>query len=787
MKLKEIILFSLLLFFVFSLFFGLNMFAGKIPFPGDLLISEYTPWKTYSYLGYVPGSYPSKAQYFDVLRQIYPWKNLVIQSLKNFQIPLWNPYNFSGSPLLANFQSSVFYPFNVVYLFTSQVYAWSMIVFLQPILAVLFTYLYSRQRRISSIGASIAALSFGFSSFMNVWLEYNTIGHVILWLPFLLFVFEKHLETKKNYWILFFGFGIFSSLFAGHIQIFAYVFVFTLIYVMFRLLQSNNKKLISFWVIVFLLSLGLGAIQLFPGIELILNSARSSHTYDSLINKMLIQPWQLLMFFVPDFFGNPANRNYWPGDTYIGKVLSIGIVPLLFVSFLLFSKKESLARFFLWVSLSVLVLTTVNPITIILYKFDIPFFSSSSSTLAIFILCFCLSILAGIGFDNFSESKLKIKQYLLWIVPFFVLFIFMFLAILFLPKFTDLANLKVGLRPLILSFTIFLLFVLSIILLKVKKLKPLFIYFFVFLTLGELFLFFNKFNPFVSSRLVFPPTPITDFLKTNAGISRFWGYGGAYVEANFATQYRIFSPDGYDPLYPKIYGEFLHASSNGKLLSQFSDETRSDAVVAKGFGGKDFYQNEYRLKILDVLGVKYILDRLGNGSDQNTFPEKRFNLVYSENDWKVFENLKSAPRAFLTSSYRVYKTNNEFERYFFDKGFNPSNEILVLENFPFVPSSYKADVKVISYKENEIKLKSNSSKDAALFLSDTYYPGWNAYLDGKLTKIYKADYAFRAIYFPKGEHVVEFKYEPVSFKIGLGVSAVSFFLLILLTFLKFKK
>ncbi len=787
MKLKEIILFSLLLTFVFFLFFGVSMLSGKVPYPGDLLISEYTPWNTYSYLGYVPGSYPSKAQYFDVLRQIYPWKNLVIQNLKNFQIPLWNPYNFSGAPLLANFQSSVFYPLNIIYLFVSQIYAWSILVALQPILAIVFTWAYAKQMKISNWGSILSSMAFGLSSFMNVWLEYNTIGHAILWLPFLLLSFEKHLESRRSYWLLLFSFGFFSSLSAGHIQIFGYVFLFTLIYILFRLLTTGNRRLILLWLSVMLLSLGLGSLQLFPGVELIINSARSSHAYDSLINKMLIQPWQLVMVLVPDFFGNPVTRNYWLGDTYIGKVLSIGIIPLAFVYFSLINKKETLVKFFVWSSAVVLLLTTINPITMLLYRFDIPFFSSSSSTLGIFIFCFCLSILAGFGFDKFLEKKLKFKQYFLWISPFFILFLLLFLSVILLPKITAFANLSVGFRPLFLVFGFFLLFLLSLLLLKFKKLKSLIFSFFIALTLAELFLFFNKFNPFIPSQLVFPPTPIFGFLKETAGINRYWGYGGAFIEANFATQYKIFSPDGYDPLYPKKYGEFIHSSSDGKILTSFSDQNRSDAVIAKGFGGKDFYQNEYRLKVLDVLGVKYILDKLGNGSDENTYPERRFKQVYSEREWKIFENLRASSRAFLTSNYRVYKNRQDFEMYFFSPGFNPSEEILVNQNFPFEPSSYSLAIKPITYNENEIKFKNNSLKDAVLFLSDTYYPGWNAYVDGKRTKIYTADYAFRAVYFPKGEHTVEFKYEPISFKIGLGVSALSLFLLVMISFIKIKK
>src|SRR3989344_9331268 len=133
-----------LLLIIVLLFFW-PIFKGQIPFPGDLLVSEYNPWKTYSYLGYNPGSYPNKAQYFDVLRQLYPWKALSISQLESGNITLWNQYNFSGAPLLANFQSAVFYPLNAIYKFLPQIWAWSILVISQPFLAAFFTFLYARK------------------------------------------------------------------------------------------------------------------------------------------------------------------------------------------------------------------------------------------------------------------------------------------------------------------------------------------------------------------------------------------------------------------------------------------------------------------------------------------------------------------------------------------------------------------------------------------------------------------------------------------------------------------
>jgi uncharacterized membrane protein YfhO len=68
-----------------------------------------------------------------------------------------------------------------------------------------------------------------------------------------------------------------------------------------------------------------------------------------------------------------------------------------------------------------------------------------------------------------------------------------------------------------------------------------------------------------------------------------------------------------------------------------------------------------------------------------------------------------------------------------------------------------------------------------LFLSDAYYPGWNAYVDGVKTEIYRANYAFRAVHLPAGRHTVEFVYAPGSFTVAALISLAALLGVILLS------
>lgn len=797
MKKKEVILFFLILAFITSIFFYKTIFQGLVPFPGDLLIAEYNPWKTYSYLGYNPGSFPNKAQYFDVLRQLYPWKTFSIDLLKTGEFPLWNPYNFSGAPLLENFQSAIFYPFNLLYLIFPQVYAWSLLVVLQPLLAGFFTFLFARKIGISKFGSLLSAVTYGFSSFMTVWLEYNTIGHVILWLPLILLCIENLLSKIEVKWILIFLFSAVSSLLAGHPQIFVYGYLFVLVYGIYRNLSlRHHGKILLFWFGLFVLPLLLGAIQIIPGIELIRESARAPHDYNFLIHKILIQPWQFIMMVIPDFFGNPATRNYWLEDTYIGKVTYIGIIPLIFVLFSFKHLNRSMILFFAVAGIIVLLLASVNPATIFLYKFNLPFISSSAPTLSIFLFCFCASVLSGFGIDIYRREKWNIARVIKLIAPLIFIILFLWIVVLFVPGlFSDKLpeHLTVAKRNLL--YASFLVgagtFLILVGTLKRNVMFLVLVLLFI-VQAGDLFRYFTKFNSFVPEELVFPKAQVFEFLKKESGNYRFWGYGSANIEANFATQYRLFSPDGYDPLYPKRYGEIIQASKNGKIATEFTRQTRSDAFIAPGFGETDLSSNIYRLKILDLLGVKYVLDRVENGSTDRTFPKDRFKLIYEKDGWKIFENLKALPRAFLVSDYKVFRSSEEFEKIFFDKNFDPSKTVLLEENLELdhleggrrTPARWSIE----SYDPNKVIISTSSDSDAFLFLSDTYYPGWEAFVypegsrrtDGEETKIYRANYAFRAVVVPEGEHTVVMTYEPNSFRWGMWISVVSVAIVIIL-------
>ena len=80
---------------------------------------------------------------------------------------------------------------------------------------------------------------------------------------------------------------------------------------------------------------------------------------------------------------------------------------------------------------------------------------------------------------------------------------------------------------------------------------------------------------------------------------------------------------------------------------------------------------------------------------------------------------------------------------------------------------------ILKLAETQVKIKTQSAAPTFLVLSDVYYPGWQATIDGQPTKIYQTNYVQRGVQVPAGEHVVEYRFEPMSFKIGAAITMAS--------------
>lgn len=777
--------------FITVIFFWQVFVRGYVPFPGDLLLSEYNPWRQSSYFGYTPGALPNKAQYFDTIREFYPWLDFTVGEIKKGNMPLWNPYNFSGQPHMANFLTAVFYPLNFIYFAIGTIRGYSLMIVLAPFLTSVFMYLYAKKIGISPIGSFFSALILAYSSYMADWLEFGVVGHTLAWFPLALYAIE-HLRTghsTKHSLIL--TFALTASLFAGYPMDFIFYFSFVLLYLVYiAFIDSKIKKqpfTLPFTRVApcVAFSLLIGSIQLFPAIVYFLKSARTSVPYDFLINNMLVQPYQLIMTVIPDYFGNPVTKNYWLTTSYVSLTLSFGIAALLFASIFIFNlhKKERVMyhreHLFIAALLTIYLLIVRTPLTELLYRMNIPLFSTSSPTHLLTIAIFIWSILAGRGLDIYLKNKEKLYM----LIPTILVFCLAWVGLLFVPY----AYQTVAIRNSVYSTGIFMtLLVLFTLGSKKVNVKKYIIILIILVTIVERFVAFGKFNPFVPKAYVYPQSEVLTHLQSISGIDRFYGYGTAKIESNINTRYSLHSTDGFGAINYAFYNGFIRASQDGKIVKTFTHINRSVAEIATGYGAEDLPHNLYRLRMMDALGVKYILDRVENPKDDATFAPDRFARIWDNTDgWAIYKNMYAAPRYFLTDKIQYYSTDAEFENIFFDPGFNPRDTVVLekkAEPLIHVLPAKEKNVELVRYDPNTIQFRTKSDTTQILYLSDTYDEGWKSFIDGKQTETLKANYAVRAVYIPSGSHTVIMSYAPIEFTQGIVLSILGLiFFIIFLT------
>jgi len=522
-----------------------------------------------------------------------------------------------------------------------------------------------------------------------------------------------------------------------------------------------------------LLALGISAIQILPSLELLQLSARNIPQSESLFYGFQLPYSHLVTVFAPDFFGNPGVGNAWQPN-YAEFLAYFGIVTLVFaVIGILYRKKNKPIYFFLCLSGLSLLFALPTPFSQALTVLHIPVLDTGSPARILFIFQFSFVVLAAFGVEAYF-----LKKDFVWKSLFLLIFIYASLwiftmAVHLFPQLAQInANLGVIRRNLVVPTIILLAsFVFIFIGIKNNKYKILMFACIIILAAVEYQYFLYKFSTFSPLDYFFPSHPLTAYLESTASFDRVYGYDPGRLETNLPTQWHLQSPEGYDSLYVKRYGELVNAGSQKPL-------TRSDVLLPDSMPLNDSYAKQVLLNILDVRYLSYRDDLAPKIWDPQTwkFPDTRFKLIYQESKWKVYENLNAIPRVSIFYDFTVEKDSSKIISTLFDKNF-PYQQKLILEeklnNFVSLKNTAPTAAKIISYKANEIKIQTNTKAGGLLFLADNFYPGWAATVDNIPTKIYRADYTFRAVLVKAGKHTVIFSYMPESFIYGAFISTIS--------------
>lgn len=679
----------------------------------------------------------------DYLQQFLPWYKIYADSIQRFELPLWSSSFQSGFPLFAEGQIGALYPLNLLFFFTLPfkiAYNYSFLVHF--ILAGIFTYFYCRKIGSDFWGGFIASilLCFG-SAYAGLFVNTSALRS-LTWFPLVLLFFEKYFERRNKGLIALAGLIAGMQLLAGSFQMTSYAFIFYIAYFLYRSFLEKRRfwgSLIegsTFFIIAVLISLP----QLISTLQLSAYSNRSpGNPGFALWNSF--SPLSLIGGFLPSI-GSLFSR---------GDIIYIGILGLFFafISIYLLKQDKMVKGLVLLLMLSLfLALGKYNPLYVILLKL-FKFYAFRSPSRFIYFAVFALAVLGGRGFTCFFNSKWPLPQIILkWFgrILFAALGVFLCAKLslwLWGEKILSIAKdyaarhiyaaahhrysleaylVKTGnfynrmlerfsfSGPEIIFGLSFLAAAGMFIRLagKARLRKNTLKYLCLVFICAELFVFsfFSKglrgeFDRF--SCLVPKETKIFSILREDKGLFRVLPFGKVsamsfWLKPNMNAYFGLDSAAFYSPLANREY--FL--------------KTKGLGIVDDSLGVIPPLKNNLYiyLELIRRLNVKYIVSA-------TELDPVRFNLLADENGLYLYSLKEPLPRIFLEGG----------------------------------------DLRIKEYTPGAVEVEVDTESGGELVYSESYYPGWTAYLDGKKIKIDKFMDIIQSVRIPPGRHTVIFEYQ----------------------------
>jgi hypothetical protein len=179
----------------------------------------------------------------------------------------------------------------------------------------------------------------------------------------------------------------------------------------------------------------------------------------------------------------------------------------------------------------------------------------------------------------------------------------------------------------------------------------------------------------------------------------------------------------------------------------------------------------------------------GNGSLLPTHRLK-YSLVYEDEATAIYENRAVLPRAFVVGEAKVVRPDEWGVLHLLDRGFDPRRRVILERPTPAPeglavasPTDGPKTAAVERYESDRVVVHAASSGGGYLVMTDTLFPGWRAWVDGREVPIDRANYLFRSIALPPGEHRVELRFQPWSFYVGATASLLAIAAMIVLAVL----
>jgi hypothetical protein len=729
----------------------------------------------------------------DLAPFLYPNYYFAAQQLRQGVIPLWNPHLYSGAPFAADIQSGLFYPFNLlIFLFVPQLsYNWleylaifhfwlaglsmyGCLRLLQPETTDQGRGISNNQSPIPSLqplsplAAFAGALAFEFSDLFIVHFGNLNMIAVAAWLPLIFLLFQRSLARQSLGLAAAAGTVLAVATLAGHIQITLFILLTLGLYTLWHLqFVARNFTIahtlypLAALLTTLVVTIGLSALLLLPAYELSRYTPRAQLPYQEAAQYSL-HPAQLVGLLLPNYFGRDPALHWGPWERVETGYIGLMTLLLAVAGGWLFPGR--LKKFLVGLGLIALLLA-LGGYSLLhgwLYTLVPGFNQLRAPARFILLLDFSLAALAAFGLQRLLQplepaaTWFKLLKILTW----------------------SLGGLIVVAGPLS--------------------------YFALLVTQDRNPAIFNRAMGAatgVALFALFATAALVVLYLTQQGRLRGWGTGLAAIAViglDLFTLGHNVDVGHTDPLkgfdHPAALA-FLEADPNLYRVEVTTDVWHTwQPNTALRHGLYDVWGLYNPLTLADTtlywsgapprrtgrynfLGVKYIIaSKAGAPADGNIVP-----VFDGDPDINIYLNQAASARAVFVGRATVVPNHEAAWLALRADDFNPAaTVILEADQYPAAPPplpvsnlQLNAALSILHYGLHTVTIGVTTGQPGYLVLPDAYYPGWQVSVDSEPALIWRANYAFRAVYVPAGQHTVQFVFDPLIWKVGWAVSGVT--------------
>ncbi|MBV9849067.1 MAG: YfhO family protein [Armatimonadetes bacterium] len=734
------------------LVYNVALLPGRTFVPADLLLLT-PPWRQHA-AALLPGFREIQRPALDPLYLIYPPRQFLTDSLRAGRVPLWDPYRFCGIPFAATDQAAAFYPPNWLLSLLSPATAYGWLAALHTFLAGAFFFLYGRRRGWCDAASLCGATVWMLCGVMVAWQMWQTIDAALCWLPLALFFLEGWRATGGRRQAAGLAAALGMSLLAGHLQFAFYVWLTVCAYAVYRLRWSPRLLPLAG---VLALGVGIGAAQLLATADLLAHGLRADTPYATLVSQAL-PVRQLAVLVAPDLLGGMRD---WTHHGYVGGAFNYyettvfcGAAALAFALFGLLGPRQGGrgdAGFWAGLAAFALLMGCGSPL-LALFFYGVPLFQAFHGPARILcLLDFAVAVLCAQGVQRLGESAPAERRRLAGrlLVALALLLALGYQAAVMPSYLLTHGWLLYGLGQ---AGRALLAFALAC--LVIARAPARLSWLAAPVVAADMLLFAVGVNTGVPARLLFPPTPETEWVSAHLGGFRvlcrgFPGHDRTEMVPNTAMALGWRDVSGYDPLVPARYERLLSALNLG------TDGTSAAAAVPAAADAP----------LLGRLGVRYVIApyrltvpgyRLARAGDVNVYEDSWARLAWAARQYQVVPDEAEARRRLLA-------------------GLVPSDTVLLnaLPSPAPPPVSAPADLRLTSASPEEETIQANLPAGGVLVTDVSAAPGWRLAVDGAGQSPLVADTVFLATALPGGDHRVTLRYRPEPVLLGLYLSLVA--------------